>query len=79
MFYYTYVLRSAKDKLLYIGFTTNIEERLKSHNKGEVESTKNRRPLELVYFESCLDKRKAQVRERYFKTGFGRGFLKSRI
>ncbi len=79
MFYYTYVLRSQKDGKLYIGFTANIKERLKAHNQGEVESTKYRQPFELVYFEGCLRKGLAEKRERYFKTGFGRKFLKSRI
>ena len=79
MFYYTYVLRSHKDRKLYIGFTGNIKERLKAHNQGEVESTKYRRPLELVYYEGCLSKELAGKRERYFMTGFGRKFLKSRI
>lgn len=78
-FYYTYVLRSKKDRGYYIGFTSNIKERIKSHNRGNVESTKNRRPLEIVYFEACLSKGKAENREKYFKTGFGRKFLKDRL
>lgn len=79
MFYYTYVLKSQKDGKLYIGFSGNLRERLKAHNKGEVESTKYRRPFKLVYFEGCLSKELAEKREMYFKTGFGRKFLKSRI
>ncbi len=34
---------------------------------------------ELIYFEGCFEKSKAEKREKYFKTGFGRNFLKSRI
>ena len=79
MFYYTYVLRSKKDGKLYVGFTGDLKERLKAHNQGEVESTKNRRPFELIYFEGCISKELAEKRERYFKTGFGRKFLKDRI
>ncbi len=79
MFYYTYVLRSKKDGKLYVDFSANLRERVKAHNQGEVESTKTRRPLELIYFEGCLGKEIAEKRERYFKTGFGRKFLKSRI
>ncbi len=79
MFYYTYVLESLKDGKLYIGFTADIEGRLKAHNHGEVESTKYRRPFKLVYFEGCLNKKMAEKRERYFKTGFGRKFLKGRV
>lgn len=78
-FYYTYVLRSTRDSRHYIGSTANLEQRLKAHNSGDVDSTKDRRPLELVYYEACLDRKKAEGRERYFKTGFGRKFLKSRL
>lgn len=79
MFYYTYVLRSLKDNKYYIGSTSNLITRLKLHNQGNVNSTKGRKPLELIYYEACLSKDKAEKRERYFKTGFGRGFLKTRI
>ncbi len=77
--YYTYVLRSCKDDNLYIGYTEDIEERFKKHNNGLVLATKNRRPLELVYFEACLKKDGAISREKQLKTGFGRAYLKRRI
>ncbi len=77
--YYTYVLISQKDQKLYTGYTNDLKSRLKEHNNGTVESTKNRIPFELVYYEACLDKNKAIKREKYFKTGFGRRFLKDRI
>ena len=79
MFYYTYVLESKKDKNLYVGFTDDLKNRLNEHNLGKVEATKNRKPLELVYYEACKDKKKAIKREKYFKTGFGRRFLKNRL
>ncbi len=77
--FYTYVLKSEKDGKLYIGFTEDLESRIAKHSLGQVEATKNRRPLELVYYEACLNKHKALKREAYFKTGFGRRFLKNRI
>ena len=77
--YYTYVLRSLKDGLHYIGWTDNLKLRVKKHLEGKVYATRNRRPLQLVYYEVCLDKDKAIKREKYFKTGFGRRFLKDRI
>jgi len=36
-------------------------------------------PLKLVYYEACISKEKAFKREKYFKSGFGRRFLTSRI
>ena len=77
--YFTYVLLSLKDKKYYIGFTDKIKNRYKEHNEGKVLATRNRRPLKLVYFEGCLIKNNAIKREKYFKTGFGRRFLKDRI
>jgi putative endonuclease len=77
--YYTYVLKSKKDGNHYIGFTENIDKRIKEHNEGLVTATKNRLPFELVYFEACNNKEKAIKREKYFKTGFGRRYLKDRI
>lgn len=78
-FYYTYVLKSSIDNELYIGWTYNLKERLLENNSGEVHSTKNRIPLELVYYEGCLSKDKAVAREKTLKTGFGRKYLKRRI
>lgn len=77
--FYTYVLKSKKDNKLYIGQSDNLKRRIEDHNKGLVLSTKHRRPLELVYYESCLNEEKSVKREKYFKTGFGRVFLKGRI
>jgi len=77
--YYTYVLKSQKDGLLYIGWTDNLKNRIEQHLKGKVDATKYRLPLKLVYYEACLNKAKAVKREKYFKTGFGRRFLKERI
>ena len=77
--YFTYVLRSLKDNKLYIGFSDDLKNRIEEHKAGKVKATKSRRPLKLVYYEACLVKLKATKREKYFKTGFGRRFLKDRI
>lgn len=77
--YFTYVLKSEKDNKLYVGSTNDLKKRLKLHNSGKVVSTKSRKPLRLVYYEACLSKEKSLKREKCFKTGFGRMFLKDRI
>jgi len=77
--FYTYVLTSKKDKELYIGFTKDLKKRLDEHQKGLVVSTAQRRPLKLIYYEACLNENDAIKREKYFKTGFGRRFLRNRI
>lgn len=77
--YYTYVLRSAKDGKLYVGFTKNLKQRFELHNSGSVESTKDRRPLELKYYEACTDREDATKLEKHLKTHYGRMYLKKRL
>ncbi len=77
--YYTYVLQSKKDYNLYVGFTNNLKQRFEQYEKGMVDSTKDRRPIKLVYYEACLDRNDATRHEKYFKTYKGRMFLKRRL
>ena len=77
--FYTYVLLSEKDKEFYVGFTNDLKRRLDEHQRGVVGSTAQRRPLKLVYYEACLHENDAIKREKYFKTGFGRRFLRNRM
>jgi putative endonuclease len=79
MMFYTYVLISETDSKLYIGFTDDLHKRVEEHQKGAVVSTAHRRPLKLIYYEACLNAEDAIKREKYFKTGFGRRFLKNRL
>ncbi|KKR43286.1 MAG: hypothetical protein UU10_C0032G0008 [Parcubacteria group bacterium GW2011_GWF1_40_6] len=78
-FYYIYVLKSQKDKKLYVGYTNDLKSRFEQHCKGQVSSTKERRPFELIYSEACLDKHDAMHREKYLKTAYGKQFLRSRL
>ena len=74
--YCVYVLFSEKDRQLYIGYTGNIVRRLAQHNNGDNISTRNRRPLKLIFMESFLYKYDAIERERYFKTSKGKRAIK---
>jgi len=51
--YYVYILLSKKDKNRYVGYTNNLKLRFEQHQKGKVESTKNRCPFTLIYYEAC--------------------------
>lgn len=77
--FYTYVLHSLKDGNLYVGYTKDLNLRFEQHQKGQVESTMNRRPLELIYYEACLTQADALKREKYLKTHYGRMFIKNRL
>ena len=43
MIYWIYILLSLRDKKRYIGFTSDLKNRLKQHKEGKVFSTKHRR------------------------------------
>ena len=77
--YYTYVLKSYKDGKLYVGWSEDLRKRLIRHQQGLVTATKNRRPLQLIYYEACLQREDATSREQALKTGFGRAYLKNRL
>jgi len=77
--FYTYVLRSLKDNKLYTGCTQNLQARLEAHQKGQVPSTANRVPFELIYFEGCRNLKDARHRERYLKTHYGKMYLGKRL
>ena len=77
--YYTYILQSKKDKQFYTGYTDDLKARLKLHNDGRVTSTKNRLPVELVYYEACLNQQDATHREKYLKTAWGKRYIKTRL
>ena len=74
-----YILRSDKDKKRYIGFTDNLDRRISEHNSGRVVSTKNRRPLNLIYTEQFENKDDAMKREMFLRSPQGRNLPYSTI
>jgi putative endonuclease len=65
--FFVYILKSRKDKSLYIGFTKDLRQRFKEHNSGLVRSTKSKRPWHLVYYESYSSRQDATKRESNLK------------
>jgi len=77
--YYVYVLKSEKDGKLYTGHTKDLERRISEHNRGKTDSLRFRRPLKLVYFEIKPTLEEATKREKYFKSGWGRKYIKQKL
>ena len=77
--YYVYILISEKDNNLYTGCTHDLKKRVQLHNQGKVESTKNRKPFKLIYYEACLNKFDAFKREKYLKTTYGKRYIRNRL
>uniref|UniRef100_UPI0040571D9B GIY-YIG nuclease family protein n=1 Tax=Agathobacter sp. TaxID=2021311 RepID=UPI0040571D9B len=64
---YAYIVR-CKDNSLYVGWTNNLEKRMKAHNEGKgAKYTKPRRPVKLVYYEVFATKQEAMSREYHLK------------
>ena len=76
--YYIYVLKCKNDDL-YIGYTTNLRLKLKSHTIGKVKATKSKLPVSLIYYESYLDKHDAAAREKQLKMHKPKEDLKKQI
>lgn len=65
--FYVYLIQSKKDKSLYTGFAADLEDRFKKHNQRLVQSTKNKTPWELIYYEAYMSKKDALQREKQLK------------
>jgi putative endonuclease len=78
--YIVYALYSENFDKIYIGMTSNIEERFKSHNELSTKGwTKNFRPWKIIYQEECKNKIEALQREKQLKGAAGRLFIRSLI
>ncbi len=71
-----YVLYSDSADKLYIGFTSNLDERMKSHNELGSDWTKSYRPWRIIHTEKYLDKKEAMQREKSLKEGQGRKWIR---
>lgn len=78
--YYVYLLRSKiNPEKTYIGYTTDLHQRLESHNSGQSFHTADFKPWHLVAYISFDTKSKAIEFEKYLKSGFGRVFAARRF
>ena len=65
--HYAYIVKCS-DGTYYTGYTNDLEKRLLAHNAGKgAKYTRNRLPVEMVYFEEYEDKSEAMKREYAIK------------
>jgi len=76
--YYVYILKLIDDSY-YIGYSSNLRNRIKVHNEGSVESTKKLRPANLIYYSAFISQKKATDFEKYLKTNSGFAFRNKRL
>ena len=79
MLYYSYVIRSLKNGILYKGSTNNIEYRLYHHNTGKSPYTSRHTPWEMVLFEEFNSRSEAMKREKWYKSGVGREWIDKQL
>jgi putative endonuclease len=76
--WYVYILKCSNGTY-YTGCTSNLDDRLKRHSKGEVHYTKDKLPVQLLTYTAFTDKYKAYAFEKYLKSGSGIAFRNKRL
>ena len=74
---FIYILQSLVDGSSYVGLSENPENRLVSHNRGEVTSTRPKRPWKIIHLEKHSNRIEARAREKYLKSAAGRRWRKT--
>lgn len=78
--YYVYVIKSvAFPEKTYVGYSTNLKQRLSVHNAGGSYHTAKYTPWELVVYIGFVDKSAAMAFEKYLKSNSGREFTQKRF
>jgi putative endonuclease len=72
-----YILYSVTAQKHYTGFTSNLEQRLLSHNELGKDWTASYRPWRLIFTKEFATKKEAMGYEKWLKTGVGRDFIKT--
>ena len=72
-----YAIKSKVKNYIYVGLTKNLVDRLRRHNAGYEKTTRSYKPFDLIYTEECSDRIVAREKEKYFKSGIGKEFLKT--
>jgi predicted GIY-YIG superfamily endonuclease len=76
---YVYLLQSESSEQRYVGLTTNLKQRLAKHNAKQSPHTSKYAPWKLVTYVAFSDGRKAELFERYLKSGSGHAFARKRL
>ena len=78
--FYAYVLYSPSFDKIYIGYTSNLENRLNGHNHLDKKGwTRKFRPWVILFFEEFEYKKQALTREKQLKSYRGRCFIREQI
>jgi putative endonuclease len=76
--FYVYLLKLNNGDI-YKGYSSDLKQRIEQHCRGKVKSTKNFRPVKLIYYEAYLLEPDARARESYLKTSEGLKTIKRQL
>ena len=80
MEYVVYVLWSSRFQMRYLGMTSSLISRFKSHYElGTKGWTIKFRPWKVVHVEFYKSKKEALIREKHLKSGVGREWMDQHI
>ena len=78
--FYVYLIKSINfPEIFYVGYSTDLKQRLKTHNQGGSVHTAKYHPWQLIMHCVFIDQTTAQEFEKYLKTQSGRAFVKKRF
>ena len=77
--YTIYAIKSLYKNYIYVGLTSDIENRIHRHNSGYEKTTKPYRPFNLIYTEIAENRESARLREKFLKSSTGKRFLRKLI
>ena len=78
--YYVYILRSINSpEKVYVGYTNNLNRRLKEHNAGSQTYSKRYAPWELITYTGFSKRETATKFEKHLKTPSGKAFLRKHL
>ncbi|HTG57499.1 MAG TPA: GIY-YIG nuclease family protein [Niabella sp.] len=77
--YYTYVIKIVTRHYYYKDHCADLQKRISERNAGKTSSIRKYIPFVPVHVEEFETRAEAVAQEKYFKTGAGRCYQKSKI
>jgi len=78
--YYVYLIESLSARgERYVGIITDLKRRFQEHNLGKSSHTTKFSPWKLITYIAFSNRAKAEVFERYLKSGSGHAFARKRL
>jgi putative endonuclease len=74
--YTIYALISQKENWIYVGFSSNIDDRFKRHINGYEKTTAPYRPFTILSLATAFNRIEARRIEKWYKTSYGKKIIR---